>query len=147
MTLKGIDPLLSGELLRELDELGHGDLVVVADRNFPAYTQSAPVVRIDADIVTAMRAILSVFPLDTFVEQPLERIVPQDGAPAMARSDFDATVPGRVLTAAIEAEGRELAFLDIPRAAFYERAKDAHLVVLTRETAPFCDFVLTKGVV
>jgi L-fucose mutarotase len=141
MTLKNIDPLLSGELLRELDELGHGDLVVVADRNFPAYTQGAPVVRVDAGAVATVRAILSVLPLDTFVEQPLERIVPQDG------SSPEETVPGQVLTAAIEAEGRELRFRDIPRMAFYERAKEAHLVVLTREAAPYCDFVLTKGVV
>jgi L-fucose mutarotase len=141
VTLKGIDPLLSGELLRELDELGHGDLVVVADRNFPAHTQGAPVVRLDAGAVDAMRAILSVLPLDTFVDHPLERIVPQDGAAGLDG------VPAAVLAAAIEAEGRGLAFRDIPRMAFYDRAKQAHLVVLTRETAPYCDFVLTKGVV
>ncbi|GAA2079616.1 RbsD/FucU family protein [Pseudolysinimonas kribbensis] len=145
MTLKGIDPLLSGELLQALDELGHGDLVVVADRNFPAHTQGAPVVRIDAGVVDAMRAILSVFPLDTFVEQPLERMVPEDGTGA--EPGFPWTVPAEVIAVAAAAEQRSLTFRDIPRMAFYERAKQAHLIVLTRETAPYCDFVLTKGVV
>lgn len=145
MTLKGIDPLLSGELLKALDELGHGDLVVVADRNFPAFTQGAPVIRIDAGVVDAMRAILSVFPLDTFVEQPLERMVPE-GTTA-ADPGFPETVPAEVIAAAAAAEQRSLTFRDIPRMAFYDRAKQAHLVVLTRETAPYCDFVLTKGVV
>jgi L-fucose mutarotase len=145
VTLKGIDPLLSGDLLQALDELGHGDLVVVADRNFPAYTQGAPVIRIDAGVVDAMRAILSVVPLDTFVEQPLERMVPE--GTTGADPGFPETVPAEVIAAAAAAEQRSLTFRDIPRMAFYDRAKQAHLVVLTRETAPYCDFVLTKGVV
>jgi L-fucose mutarotase/ribose pyranase (RbsD/FucU family) len=56
-------------------------------------------------------------------------------------------VQDAVLATTRAAEGTESAFGDIPRMAFYERAKQAHLVVLTRETAPYCDFVLTKGVV
>ena len=34
--LKGIDPLLNGELLRILDEMGHADQLLLVDRNYPA---------------------------------------------------------------------------------------------------------------
>ncbi|MGN6324480.1 RbsD/FucU family protein [Pseudolysinimonas sp.] len=141
MTLKGIDPLLSGELLKGLDELGHGQLLVVADRNFPAYAPGAPVTRVDADAETAVRAILSVFPLDTFVPTPIERMIPSEEGPEPN------PVQDAVLAAASELEGRELEYRDIARMSFYDRAAQARLVVLTRETAPYCDFVLIKGVV
>ena len=52
-----------------------------------------------------------------------------------------------VLAVAAESAGTELAFRDIPRLSFYDRAGQGHLVVLTRETAPYCDFVLIKGIV
>jgi L-fucose mutarotase len=139
VTLKGIDPLLSGELLRALDEMGHGDLVVVADRNFPAYSQGAPVIRVDAGAVDTIRVLLSVLPLDTAVPTPIERMIPSEEGPEPN------PVQEAVLAAASEIEGSELEFRDIPRLSFYDRAAQARLVVLTRETAPFCDFVLIKG--
>jgi L-fucose mutarotase len=141
VTLKGIDPLLSGDLLRALDELGHGDLLVVADRNFPAYAGDAEVIRVDTGVAEAVRAILSVYPLDTYVPTPIERIIHSDEEPR--HND----VQEQVRQAAVEAEGTELEFRDIPRLSFYDRATQARLVVLTRETAPYCDFVLIKGVV
>jgi L-fucose mutarotase len=142
MTLKGIDPLLSGELLKALDELGHGSLLVVADRNFPAYSQGAPVIRVDADAETAVRAILSVLPLDTFVPTPIERMVHSDEDPRHNE------VQESVRRVAAEASGDDdIAFRDIARLSFYDRAAQARLVVLTRETAPYCDFVLITGVV
>lgn len=141
MTLKGIDPLLNGELLKALDELGHGDLVVIADRNFPAHSQGAPVIRVDAGAVETVRAILTLLPLDTFVPTPIERMIHSDEDP---RTN---SVQEEVLAVAAESAGTELAFRDIPRLSFYDRAGQGHLVVLTRETAPYCDFVLIKGIV
>ncbi len=141
MTLKGIDPLLSGELLRALDELGHGDLLVVADRNFPAFSQGAPVIRVDVGAVRAVRAILSVLPLDTAVPTPIERMVHSDEDPQHNE------VQEAVLAVAAEVERTRLAFRDLPRLSFYDRASQARLVVLTREVAPHCDFVLIKGIV
>jgi L-fucose mutarotase len=141
VTLKGIDPLLSGALLRALDELGHGELLVVADRNFPAYSNDAAVIRIDTGVVEAVRAILTVFPLDTFVPTPIERMIAADDDPQTNPTQET------VLAAAIEAAGSDLAFRDIPRMSFYDRAAQARVVVLTRETAPYCDFVLIKGMV
>ena len=139
--LKGIDPLLSGALLKMLDELGHGDRLVIADRNFPSHTQGSPVVHLAVDdVVRVFDAVLSVFPLDTFVEHPLERIAPTDDP-----------MPNATQTAVLEVarrhDGRPLEFHVIPRFDFYARAGQAHAVIHTLESAPYCDFILTKGVV
>jgi len=139
--LKGIDPLLSGELLQILDDMGHGDVLAIVDRNFPAHATGLPVVRVSAPVVPVVEAVLSLFPLDTFVERPLGRMGPQD-AP-QEQND----VQSAVLAAAIAAEGRDIAFEAIPRFEFYDRARDAFAVVQTLETAPYCDFLFTKGVV
>ncbi|MET0991407.1 MAG: RbsD/FucU domain-containing protein, partial [Lacisediminihabitans sp.] len=73
--LKGIDPLLSGALLKTLDEMGHGDQLLLVDRNYPAASTGRPVIRLgEVGVVRAMSAILSVFPLDEFVKHPLERM-------------------------------------------------------------------------
>lgn len=139
--LKGIDPLLSGELLQILDDMGHGDVLAIVDRNFPAHATGLPVVRVSAPIVPVVEAVLSLLPLDTFIPQPLGRMGPQE-SPA---DENDTQVA--VLDAAIAAEGRNLTFEVIPRFAFYDRARDAFAVVQTLETAPYCDFLLTKGVI
>jgi L-fucose mutarotase len=139
--LRGIDPLLNGELLKMLDELGHGDQLVIADRNFPAYTQGRPVVRLAVDDNTRVfEAVLSVFPLDTFIESPLERMGPQD----------DPSLENEKQRAALAVARKHLpgvSLVPIPRFDFYERAKAAHAVIATLETAPYCCFILTKGVI
>ena len=77
--LKGIDPLLSGELLRLLDDMGHGDLLLLVDRNYPAAASGRPVVRLgETTILRAAEAILSVLPLDSFVDCPIERMEVDD---------------------------------------------------------------------
>jgi L-fucose mutarotase len=140
--LKGVDPLLSGDLLKLLDDMGHGDELVLADRNFPAYSMGLPVVRLgEVGVVRAARALFSVFPLDTFVPHPLAR---------MQKGDDPAAVPAaaaKVLQLAIDAEERVLEFEVIPRLDFYERASGAFAVVHTLEDEGYNDFVLTKGVV
>ena len=74
--LKGIDPLLSGDLLKILDDMGHGDRLLLVDRNYPAASSGKPVVRLgEVSIIRAATAILSVFPLDSFIDHPLERMV------------------------------------------------------------------------
>jgi L-fucose mutarotase len=139
--LKGIDPLLSGALLKMLDELGHGDQLVIADRNFPSHTQGSPVVHLAMDdVVRVFEAVLSVFPLDTFVERPLQRISPVDDPTPNATQTA-------VLETARRHDGRPLEFQVVPRLDFYARAGRAHAVIHTLEAAPFCDFILTKGVV
>ena len=140
--LRGIDPVLTGELLKVLDEMGHGDQLVIADRNFPAATTGRPVIRVgEIGAVRVMTAILSVFPLDTFSARPLERME-VDNDPLLTNSTIDA-----VLDVARPHHAAELQYGVIPRFDFYDRARHASAVVLTLESAPYCDFILTKGVV
>jgi L-fucose mutarotase len=140
--LKGIDPLLSGDLLKLLDDMGHGDQLVLADRNFPAYATGRPVIRLgEVTISRAAEAVLSVFPLDTFVPHPLERmVVADDPSRTTTRGD-------EILAAAELAEGRELEWGVIPRSDFYARAAKAYAVIHTLEAQGYNDFILTKGVV
>ena len=140
--LKGIDPLLSGELLKILDEMGHGDQLLLVDRNYPAAASGKPVVRLgEVGVVRAAEAILSVFPLDSFVETPLERMEVDD--------DPSIVTPNQrqVLELARASHGAGLEFGIVPRLEFYERAKHAFAVVHTLESQPYGCFLLQKGVI
>jgi L-fucose mutarotase len=140
--LKGIDPILSGELLKVLDEMGHGDKLVIADRNFPAYATGLPVIRVgSAGAVDTVAAVLSVFPLDTYVTHPVERMEVEEDA-----SKTNPTIDA-VLATARSSHPIAIEYGVIPRFEFYERAREAFAVVHTLEAAPYCDFILTKGVI
>ena len=139
--LKGIDPLLRGELLHVLDDMGHGDQLLVVDRNYPAAASGKPVIHLgEVDIPRAMRGILSVFPLDTFIERPLERMEVNDDPSEFTR------VQAEVLEIARAIDNPQLEFGVVPRLNFYERAKSCFAVVHTLESAPYSCFILHKGV-
>ncbi len=140
--LLGIDPLLGGDLLKLLDDMGHGDTLVLCDRNFPAASTGLPVIRLgEVSLERAASAILSVLPLDTFVEHPLARME--------ANRDPDATTEASdaLLELARSAGGRALEYEVIPRFDFYKRAARAFAVVHTLDARPYGDFLITKGVV
>ena len=140
--LKDIDPLLTGRLLRLLDELGHGDVVGLVDRNFPAYRYGAPVVDLrGADTRSAARALLSVLPLDGFVEHSISRME-VDGSPEEVT-----TATAALQEAADEAEGRRVDIASVERFAFYDMAEGAMAFVQTGETVPYACYLLRKGVV
>jgi L-fucose mutarotase len=92
--LIGLDPLLSGEALAVLRDMGHGDSIVLADANFPAHYLGPPSIRIDSDLTRAGRAILSVMPLDGFVDAPVRRME-VDGRPNLSRSAGPSDRPRR----------------------------------------------------
>jgi L-fucose mutarotase len=140
--LKGIEPLLSGDLLKILDDMGHGDQLLLVDRNYPAAASGKPVIRLgEVGIRRAVKAILSVYPLDSFMEHPLERMEVEDDPLKTTSLQDD------VLSLAIESEDRELEFGVIPRLDFYQRAKGAYAVVHTLEDQPYGCFILHKGVI
>ena len=65
--LINVDPILSPDILKTLREMGHGDRLVISDINYPAHSNHNRVHRLDGlDMTTVMRAVLSVFPLDSF---------------------------------------------------------------------------------
>jgi L-fucose mutarotase len=140
--LKGIDPLLNADLLYVLAAMGHGDELALVDNNFPATSHAQRLVRLDGvDTSVAGRAILTVFPLDTFVDEPLLRMevvgAPDDVTPVQA--EFH-----RLAEAA---EGRDLSMGSLERHAFYERARSAFAIVSTSDARPYGCFLLVKGVV
>jgi L-fucose mutarotase len=140
--LKRIDPLLNADLLYVLAAMGHGDELALVDCNFPATSHGQRLVRLDGvDMVAAGRAILSVLPLDSFVDEPIVRMEVV-GAPAdvtASQTEF--------LQLAEDAEGRSLSMGSLSRHAFYARAKLAFAVVATSEARPYSCFLVVKGVI
>ena len=140
--LKGIDPLLSGDLLKILDDMGHGDQLLLVDRNYPAAASGRPVVRLgEVGILRAARAILSVLPLDSFIEHPIERMEVRDDASIVT------DLQQQVLALVNSVEGRSIEFGVVPRLSFYARAQQAYAVVHTLESQPYGCFFLHKGVI
>jgi L-fucose mutarotase len=139
--LIGLDPLLSGEALGVLRDMGHGNSIAIVDSNFPAHFLGPPAIRMDADIVRAGRAILSVFPLDSFVEWPLMRmeVIGRPNEVVEAQAEFATMVDE------ISGEGWSIGSLE--RYAFYETARDCVAVFATLDRRPYANFILFKGVV
>ncbi|GAB2894076.1 RbsD/FucU family protein [Paraburkholderia jirisanensis] len=144
--LKNLDPLLNADVLHALRAMGHGDELIICDANFPAdsvarATVLGKLLRIDgADAARAIRAVLSVLPLDTFVDDPalrMEVVGEPNTIPAVQR-EAQAEVNA--------AEGRDLPFHSIERFAFYERARNAYCVIATGEQRGYGCFVFKKGV-
>ncbi|MEX3965713.1 RbsD/FucU family protein [Paraburkholderia sp. EG286B] len=144
--LKNLDPLLNADVLQALRAMGHGDELVVCDANFPAdsvarATVLGKLLRIDgADAPRAVRAILSVLPLDTFVEASAMRME------VVGEPDTIPTVQHEAQAEVDAAEGRAVPFAPIERHAFYARARKAYCVIATGETRGYGCFVFTKGV-
>ena len=144
--LKNLDPLLNADVLQALRAMGHGDELVVCDANFPADSVARATVlgrllRIDgADAPRAVRAILSVLPLDTFVEAPAMRME------VVGEPNTIPTVQHEAQAEVDAAEGRAVPFAPIERHAFYARARKAYCVIATGETRGYGCFVFTKGV-
>ncbi len=139
--LRGISPLISPELLDVLYRMGHGDELVLADAHFPGESVGQRVLRADGlRVAPLLDAILPLFVLDSYVDDPLLMMAPVPG------DDFDLSVE-RSFRAAIDrhAPGTPgIALLE--RFAFYERARAAYAVVMTGETAKYGNIILAKGV-
>jgi L-fucose mutarotase len=138
--LKGIDPVLTPDLLYGLAKMGHGEVVVVVDRNYPPYSAGIPVVHLPGvNAPEAVAAICSVMPLDTFIDQPLAAMEP------VGETEVP-PVTTEVTAAAAAAEDRDLSVRWVERFAFYGEAKSAALMVATGEARPYGCYLLTKGV-
>ena len=137
--LIGLDPLLSGDALSLLRDMGHGDSIVLADANFPAHYLGPPAIRIDCDLVRAGRALLSVMPLDGFVDAPVQRME-IDGRPKELNDAH------REFAAMVEEVAGPWPMGSIERFRFYEEARACVAVIATLERRPYANVILTKGV-
>jgi L-fucose mutarotase len=145
--LKAVHPLLNADVLYAMRQMGHGNELVIADTNFPAdaiarETTFGRVLRIDADGATTMRAVLSQFPLDTFVDDAARRMEvvgkPRELLPIHleVQKEIDA------------AEGAgKFKLVGVERFAFYEAAKKCFAVIQNHERRFYGCFILKMGVI
>lgn len=142
--LKGIPKILSPELLKVLCEMGHSDRLVIADGNFPAESMGKDgiVIRMDGHgACEILEAILQVFPLDTYVEKPVNLMAVMSGD-TVETPIWDEYAK---IVAANDERGAE-AIGNIERFAFYEEAKKAYAIIATGESALYANVMLQKGV-
>ena len=145
--LKNLDPALTADVLYILRSMGHGDVVVITDTNFPAQsvakttTFGRPVMMDNISTPAAIRAILSVMPLDTFVDDFAMRMemvdVPTQIPPVQAEAQTEINV----------AEGAERAMLGVERFKFYDIAKTSYAIIQTGERRFYGCIMLRKGVI
>ena len=145
--LKGISPLLNADVLYALRAMGHGDDLIVADTNFPSdsiarQTRLGRLLRIDnVTAAAAVEAILSLYPLDSFVADSAGRME------IVGSPDEIPPVQREVQRVVDRAEGKSWPMIGVERYAFYERAKQAYCVIQTGERRFYGCFAFRKGVV
>ena len=137
--LKGINQLISPELIKILMEMGHGDELVFGDSNFPAASHAQRLVRADGHhILSLLDAILPLFPLDYAVDFSAVLMDCNGDKPSVWGSYAEKlkTYP----------EG-DKPFTAIPKPDFYDRAKKAYCIVATGTFERFANLIIRKGVV
>ena len=145
--LKGLDPILSADLLWVLAAMGHGDDLALVDANHPAETiaratASGRLVRLPGlTMGRAARAILSVLPIDDFEPAPVRRMEVVGDAQAVPE------VQAQVQREVDAALGRVSPMAGLERFAFYAAAKAAFAVVQVGDPRPYGCFLLRKGVI
>ena len=145
--LRNFDNRLTADVIHCLRAMGHGDDLVICDTNFPAdsvarQTVTGKLIRMDnLTAGEAIDAILSVMPLDSFVEKPAERME------IVGKPDELPPVQAEVQTVIDKWEGKSWPMGSVERFAFYEKARNAYAVVVTGETRFYGCFILKKGVV
>lgn len=145
--LKGIDPRLNADVLYALRAMGHGDVLIVADTNFPSDSVARETVLgelLRMENLTAgeaIEAILSVYPLDTFVDDFAGRME------IVGEPDSVPDVQQEVQSAIDAAEGQPRPMIGIERFAFYDLAKQSYAVIQTGERRFYGCFMLRKGVI
>jgi L-fucose mutarotase len=147
-----IDPALNADVLYALRAMGHGDDLVICDTNFPAdsvarKTIHGRLLRIEnVTAAQAVQAVLSVMPLDTFVEHPTARmeIVGNPGEIPPVQAEVQAVIDA---AAQLDLRRESCPMGSIERFAFYERAKKAYAVIVTGERRFYGCFILKKGVI
>ncbi len=139
--LYGIDPILGPDLLHALRAMGHGDELVIVDANFPSTSKANRLVRLDGiDAVHVLDAVLSLMPLDDFVECAAYTMEPVDDpklVPEVCRL-FGEVVAKR-------APGFTIGTIE--RFAFYERAEKTFVTIASGERRLYGNIILKKGVI
>lgn len=145
--LRNFDNRLNADVIRCLRAMGHGDDLIICDTNFPAdsvarHTVTGKLLRMDnLTAAEAIDAILSVFPLDSFVDKPASRME------IVGKPDEIPPVQAEVQAAVDKWEGRSWPMGSVERFDFYDKARKAYAVIVTGETRFYGCFILKKGVI
>jgi len=145
--LKGIDPVLTADLLWALDAMGHGDDLALVDANHPAEkiarsTVSGKLIRLPGlTMARVARAILSVLPIDDFEPNPIRRMEVVGDPTALPDAQDE------VQEVIVQVIGQPVAMSGVERFAFYEAAKKSFAVVQVGDPRPYGCFLFRKGVI
>lgn len=145
--LIGIDNRLNTDVLSALHAMGHGDYLVLADKNFPSdslarLTRTSKLLRMEnLSAAEAVEAVLSVMPIDDFLPGAIGRMeivgAPKDIPPVQSEVQEKINALGE--------HGQIM--VGIERFEFYERAKQSYCIIQTGETRFYGCFMLKKGVI
>ena len=139
--LINVNPLISPEILQLIRSMGHGDKFVLSDANFPSYSHANKLYRMDGlNIPQAAEALLSHFPLDSFIPHPGERME-IDGKPEEVND-----VHQDLIDTVKKVSGANWKVGSVERQKFYVEARKAMAVITTSDTRPYGCFMFTKGV-
>ncbi len=139
--LRNIPRILPPDLVRDMMNMGHSDYLVIADANFPGTANAKRLIRMDGIMIPPLlEAIMEVFPLDTFVSDPVKLMqhLPQEPEPKIWETYRDI----------IERADKDGAFKDfvfVDRLPFYDIAKKAYVVIQTGDEVRYGNIILQKG--
>ena len=140
--LKNIPPMLSPELLKVMREMGHGDVIVLTDANYPAASCAKRLIRLDGvEVTDLLDAMLCLLPLDAYVAHPFWLMKPELQDPTPEIWDKFTEIIKRHNDAKVFSE-----FLQLERRNFYENSKKAYAIVQTGTTAHYANICIQKGV-
>jgi L-fucose mutarotase len=143
--LKGIDPLLTPELLMHLSAMGHGEWVAVVDANFTAdmLGKGKALVRIPGhSLERVSQAVLSVIPLAQDVAQPAAYMH------VCHQSPDHRTLAQQAVVDLLEGIGLPQERVEaVERFAFYDKIKGASVLVQSGEATAYGNAMYCKGVI
>lgn len=144
--LKGIPKQISPALLKALAEMGHGDILVIADDFYPANSMGKNGIVIDADGISGpdmLDAILQLMPLDSkYIEHPV--MIMDIEEHLKASSDRPKIWDEFIAVVKKHEDAKCVGFVE--RFEFYEKAKTAYVTISTGERQPYGCVMLQKGV-
>ena len=141
--LKNIPQIIAPDLMKILMEMGHSDLLIIADANYPAAAHAKRFIRADGiQIPELLDAIMYYFPLDHFVEYPAMLMKPLDTEPTP-----EIWTEYEDIIRKYDEEKAFKGFDYIDRLHFYEESEKAYVIVQTATTARYANIVLQKGVI
>lgn len=144
--LKGINKIFTGDLLKILCDMGHGDELVIVDANFPAETMGKRVIKLPGSEGTEiLEAVLELFPLDHILSEP---VVLLDMEPKDRKTGMEAPEIWKDFQNIVNKKAGSTANIGrMSRQEFYNRSKQAYAIIQTGEERLYGDILLVKGVI